>query len=168
VTEVAGGDPGRARERTGGSGDHEPLRSPEGDGLIRLSWGATSAFAVFALAGVAWPAARPLALAVDVVLFVAGCGAFLWAIAVAAQRSRTAEMGIGGLFFLAGSAPSDVRRHLLGSLGVQTAVALLTASLRLFTPLAGGILVPMLGLGLCGLWGARHGSFPARSQPSGR
>jgi hypothetical protein len=27
------------------------------------------------------------------------------------------------------------------------------------------VLVPMYGLGLSGLWGARHGSFPARTGP---
>ena len=35
--------------------------------------------------------------------------------------------------------------------------------IRPFTPLAFGILVPMLGLGLIALWGARHGTFPARA-----
>jgi hypothetical protein len=29
-----------------------------------------------------------------------------------------------------------------------------------------GILVPIFGLGLAGLWGARHGVFEARSVPS--
>ena len=35
------------------------------------------------------------------------------------------------------------------------------ASIRPFTAVAFGILAPMLGLGLMGLWGARHGRFPA-------
>jgi len=30
-----------------------------------------------------------------------------------------------------------------------------------------GILVPMLPLGLIGLWGARHGVFPPRRMPGG-
>jgi hypothetical protein len=45
---------------------------------------------------------------------------------------------------------------------VQIALAVLTASLRPFTPLAFGVLVPVYGLGLMGLWGARHGVFASR------
>ena len=66
-------------------------------------------------------------------------------------RSRREELSVAGLFLLSGSAPSDVRRLLLGALAVQTAVALATASVRPFTPLAFGVLVPTFGLGLCGL-----------------
>jgi hypothetical protein len=50
----------------------------------------------------------------------------------------------------------------MGSLGAQTAIALGTAAARPFTSVAFGILVPMFGLGLAGLWGARHGRFEAR------
>jgi hypothetical protein len=45
---------------------------------------------------------------------------------------------------------------------VQVVVALVTAIARPFTGLAFGILVPVFGLGLAGLWGARRGSFPSR------
>lgn len=137
----------------------------QGQGIVRLSWVGTAVFA--AVSGVAVVASRlqPFALALDVVFFLAGCGIFLWAIAVAAGRSRQVEMGIGGLFFLAGSAPAGVRRSLMASLATQVVVAFVTAGLRLFTPLAGGMLVPVLGLGLAGLWGARHGSFEARRMP---
>jgi hypothetical protein len=76
-------------------------------------------------------------------------------------------MGIGGLFFLAGSAPPAVQRSLLGSLGTQVVVSTVGAAVRPFTPLAFGTLAPMLGLALCGLWAVRHGLFPARaSEPA--
>jgi hypothetical protein len=55
-----------------------------------------------------------------------------------------------------------VRTNLLGALAAQVAVAVLTASVRPYTTLAFGTLVPVYGLGLCGLWAARHGSFGSR------
>lgn len=135
-------------------------------GLVRASWAGTAVFAVAAFAAVVVEHLEPISLGVDVVLFGLGCLAFLGAIVVAARRSREVEMGIGGLFFLAGSAPKQIRTHLLGALGVQVVVAFLTASLRIFTPLAGGMLVPVFGLGMAGLWGARFGEFPARRKAS--
>ncbi len=38
-------------------------------------------------------------------------------------------------------------------------------SIRLYSPLAFGFLVPVYGLGLCGLWGARYGTFEPRPVP---
>jgi hypothetical protein len=55
-----------------------------------------------------------------------------------------------------------VRRHLLASAAVEVVVALLTAGLRPYTGLAFGILVPVYGLGLAGLWGATRGTYEAR------
>lgn len=137
--------------------------------IIRASWAGTGLFAAVALAGVAVDALEPVALAVDIALFAVGTGIFLWALAAAAERSRTHEMGIGGLFFLAGAtAPREVKRHLLGSLAVQTALGFATAGAKPFTPMAGGVLVPMLGLALCGLWGAKLGRFGPRRLPPGR
>jgi hypothetical protein len=72
-----------------------------------------------------------------------------------------------GLFLLTGSAPPAVRRALLTCLGIQTVVAFATAAVRPFTPLAFGVLVPTLGLGACGLWAARHGTFPDRAGRGG-
>jgi hypothetical protein len=103
------------------------------------------------------------ALAVDAALFAAGCVLFAFAFFRAADRSRTQAIGIGGLFFLAGDvAPPHVRRRLIGALVVQTTVALVTAGVRLYTNLAAGTLVPVFGLGLCGLWAATHGRFDRR------
>ena len=108
-------------------------------------------------------AAPPLVL--DVALFAAGCVLFAVAFLRAADRSRTDAIGIGGLFFLAGDvAPPAVRRRLLGALAVQTVVGLATAGVRLYTNLAAGTLVPVFGLGLCGLWAARHGRFGPRTR----
>jgi hypothetical protein len=86
------------------------------------------------------------------------------AYATAVNRSRTDAIGIGGLFFLAGDvAPDTVRRNLLAALAAQTGVALVTAAARPFTSLAFGVLVPVYGLALTGLWAARRGRFEPRA-----
>lgn len=132
---------------------------------VTASLAGTVLLAVTAGAAVLTEAARPVAVAVALALFAAGIGLFFWAYAVAVQRSRTDAIGIGGLFFLAGdgTAPAPIRRALLGSLAAQTAVALATAAARPFTSLAFGVLAPLFGLALTGLWGARHGRFEPRS-----
>ncbi|MGD9797425.1 MAG: hypothetical protein AB7V15_04850 [Acidimicrobiia bacterium] len=84
------------------------------------------------------------------------------ALLLAAARSRRDAVDLAGLFFLTRSAPREVRLRLLGPLAVQVVVGLGTASVRPFTPLAFGVLVPVYGLGLCGLWAARAGRFPPR------
>jgi len=139
-------------------------RSPHnGRSIVLATWWATAAFAATALAAVVWRGARPVAATVALVLFAAGCAAFLSAYAVAVRRSRNESIGVGGLFFLGGDvAPVAVRRSLLGSLAAQGAVGLGTALARPFTSLAFGVLTPVVGLGLSGLWGARHGRFAPR------
>lgn len=141
---------------------------PPGERLRKVAVLGTATFVVSSTAGAVFPGplAAPSA-AVAVVLFVVGCGAFLWAYAIAIGRSRTEAIGIGGLYFLAGSGPRSVRRTLLGAFGVQVVAALATASVRPFTSVAFGILVPMYGLGLAGLWGARYGCFASHPPAEG-
>lgn len=140
------------------------MSGPRRDPIVRASWIGTAVFTVSAVAAVVTRAVTIPAAAVALGLFGAGIGTFFWAYAVAVSRSRTDAIGIGGLFFLAGAdtAPKEVKRALLASLGVQTLVALATAAARPFTTLAFGVLVPLYGLALTGLWGARHGRFGPR------
>jgi hypothetical protein len=107
-------------------------------------------------------------------LFTIGIAAFLWGYWTAVQRSREVEMSVAELYFLMGDAtPRRIKRIMLGCLTVQVVAALVTAIVRPSTPAAGGgsttgstlafgVLVPVLGLGLNGLWAARAGEFPAR------
>lgn len=140
-----------------------PADARPGWGLVRLSWAGTALFAVPAVLAVPVEDLRGASAGVDLVLFAAGVGAFLAAYARAVSRSRTHAIGIGGLFFLAGDvAPGWVRRHLLGSLAAQVVVSLGTAAAAPYTPMAFGVLVPMYGLGMAGMWGARHGAFGPR------
>jgi len=134
-----------------------------GRALIGASWAGTLAFTITAVIATVNPDSLGVpAVIVSVVLFAAGSVAMFWAFLIAVQRSRTDLIGMGGLYFGAGSAPPSVRLHLMSSLGVQVAVAFITASIRVFTTLAFGILVPVWGLGLAGLWCARHGEFAPR------
>ncbi|MEA2829168.1 MAG: hypothetical protein QOG43_3607 [Actinomycetota bacterium] len=136
-----------------------------GAGIVKAAWWGTALFVVVAVAAAVAPDTfAGLTLVVDAVLFAAGCVLFAFAFVRAADRSRTQAIGIGGLFFLAGDvAPADVRRHLIGALALQTTVGLVTAGVRLYTNLAAGTLVPVFGLGLCGLWAATHGRFDRRA-----
>ena len=134
----------------------------KGQAIVRVSWAGTAAVAITAIPAAAADSWMGQAVAVDLLLFVGGIAIFLWAYGIAVGRSRENEIGIGGLYFLQGTAPADVRNQLLGSLAAQTVIALATAGLRPFTPLAFGILVPVWGLGLSGFWGARYGTFGPR------
>ena len=146
----------------------DEVRDAGGGGEIRrAAWYGTAAFAVTAVTATVVDALQPLALVVDVVLFLAGCVAFVAAYLRAVNRSRTDSIAVTSLFFLAGSAPPAVRRSLLGALAAQVVLALATAIARPYTILAAGTLVPLYGLGLCGLWAARHGSFPRRPSEGG-
>jgi len=109
---------------------------------------------------------RPVAVAVDLGLFAVGCVTFLGAYAIAVSRSRTDEIGVASLYFLTNDvAPRPVRNRLWVTFAVQCVVAVTAASVRPFTTAAFSVLVPMFGLGLNGLWAARHGTFGARITP---
>ena len=149
-----------------GVDEREPPAAPAaGAGIRRAAWYGTAAFAVTAVAAVALEALDPVALVVDVLLFVTGVVVFVAAYARAVNRSRSESIAVTSLYFLAGSAPPEVRRSLLGALAAQILVGLATAIARPYTILAAGTLVPLYGLGLCGLWAARHGTFPPREEP---
>ena len=130
--------------------------------IVQASWLGTAAFVVTAALGVLVEDARPVAAAVALALFAAGTVVFLIALVRMAQRSRGHELSIGGVFLLQGSAPSSIRRHLLGAWTVQIVAAFAAAGLRPFTALAFGVLAPVYGIGLAGLWGATHGEFDRR------
>jgi len=140
--------------------------TPAGSRIIRATWGGTGLFVVMASAAAVAPDAMGTrAAVVDGALFVVGCIAFLLAYGRAIRRSGSEQLSVTGVYFLSGSAPAAVKRSLLGALAVQVVMAAVTASVRPYTSLAFGILVPVFGLGMTGLWGARYGEFPER-QPS--
>ena len=98
----------------------------------------------------------------SLVLFAVGTAVFFLAYAKAIGRSRYEAIGMGGLFFLTGSATRRVQVLLLGSLGVEVVVGFVATTVRIYTPVAFAVLVPMYGLGLAGLWSRDLGTFPPR------
>jgi hypothetical protein len=137
----------------------------DGAELISASWAGTAALAVTAIAadvspGTGW--AVPLVV-ISLALFAGGSAAMVWSYAIAVGRSRTDEIAVAGLYFLAGGAAApDVRRSLLGSLAAQCVIAFAAAAVRPFTAAAFALLGPVWGLGITGLWAARYGRFAPR------
>ncbi|MEM8704844.1 MAG: hypothetical protein AAGE98_00190 [Actinomycetota bacterium] len=137
-----------------------------GTRFFQLTWIGTVAFVITAVAAAISPSSFEIpAVAVALVLFLAGIVTMLWAFAIAVNRSRVDAIGVGGLYFGAGSTPRNVRLHLLGATTIQLIVGIATASVRPFTSLAFGTLVPIFGIGMMGLWTARHGEFEPTDDP---
>jgi hypothetical protein len=145
--------------------------SARNDPIVRGNLIGTAMFTVSAvIAAVVFNGpVRAVGVVVALVLFAVGIFAFIWSYITAVQRSRTDEIAVAQLYFLAGgSTPKHFKRMMLGALTVQIVVALSTAIARNRTDgragstLAFGILVPMFGIGLNGLWCSRNGSFAAR------
>jgi hypothetical protein len=142
-----------------GAAARDPQR---GERIIIVSWVANSLFAATAIpAALGVSAFDVAAIAVALGLFAISLGVWCWAFAVAlARTTRGDDVVVASMFLVQGPAPKRVRVHLFGSLGVCIAVTATTAAAEPF-----GILVPMLPLGLLGLWGALHGVFPPRRTP---
>jgi hypothetical protein len=99
-----------------------------------------------------------VAVGVSLALFLGSLPIWLYAYGLAVTRTaRGDDITVSGLFFLNKSAPTPVRRHLLGALVVCLAITAATAAENPFS-----VLVPMLPLGFAGLWAARHGTYPPR------
>ena len=143
-----------------------PALSRASESLIRAAFVGTALFIVTASTAVFVKPVRVVAMVVAGTLFFAGIAAFFAAYFRAVARSRDVVLGVGGIYFLSGSAPRAVQVKLLGAVAVQSAVGLATASLRPYTSLAFGMLVPMFGVGITGLWGALYGRYPERPGPS--
>lgn len=139
--------------------------------IVRLNVAATVVFTL-ATTLAAWlfsPWMRVGIVVVDLTLFAIGVVGFLWGYFAAVQRSRTDEISVAELFLLMGNvAPKPVQRVMAWCLAVQVVVGLAGAIVRNSTDgkpgstLAFGVLVGMCGLGLNGLWAARHGYFAPR------
>jgi len=141
-----------------------------GDVIIAANLIGTVAFTITAItAAVVYSTASQWVGAITAMsLFAVGVFAFLWSFWNVVQRSREQLIGVTQVYLLVGSpTPTRVRWRMLGLLAVQVVVAMATALGRAKdldgspgTSLAVGVLVPMFGIGLNGLWSAYHGVFP--------
>jgi hypothetical protein len=112
--------------------------------------------AVPAAAGVS--ALDGVAVGVPFALFILGTGIMVWSFLLGlARTTRGDNVVVSNLYLLTGSTPRRVQVHLFGALAASVAAA---AALAAFNPAV--VLVPILPLGLNGLWAARHGTFPPR------
>ena len=148
------------------------MDSVKGVTIIRVNAIFTALFFVTAGLAVAffeqpW---KVIAVVVCLASFSIGVCAFLWGYWSAVQRSREDNISVAAMYFLIDQcAPKSVARQMNGLLALQVIIGLVTAGMRSSTDgksgstLAFGILVPMLGLGLNGLWAAFHGQFAPRS-----
>ncbi len=136
-----------------------------GRAIVRASWASNLLFAVTAIpVAVGVDAFDGPAVGVALALFAVALGVWVYAFAIAVGRTAQGDdVVVGNLFLMQGPAPRAVRWHLFGSFALCLAITAGTASGDPF-----GVLVPMLPLGFVGLWGARHGTFPARKQPATR
>ena len=143
------------------------LLARQGPGIIRFGWVANLLFALTAIpvaAGV--DDLLGVAITVALLLFLVSVGVFVYALLLAfARSSRGDNVVVANLFFLQGSAPKSIRYRFLWMFLVCLAIAAGTAAWEPF-----GVLVPMLPVGLAGMWAARYGVFFPRptAQPRGR
>jgi hypothetical protein len=137
-----------------------------GRGIFRASWASNVVFAVAVVpVALGVEALDTPAIVVSVALFLVSLAVWVYAFLVAASRSAHGDdVTVGRMYLVDASAPRDAQWQLYGSLGVCVVIAAATAVANPF-----GVLVPMLPLGLVGLWGARHGRYPPRpAYPQGR
>jgi hypothetical protein len=130
-----------------------------GPAIIRTSWIGNVIFALTAIpAALGVDAFDPVSAITALALFAVSIGIWVWAFAIAVARSsRGDNIAVGNLFLFEGQVPKGIRSQLFSSVGVCLVITALTAAADPF-----GVLVPMLPVGLVGLWGARHGVFPLR------
>lgn len=142
----------------------EVRESPVGAGLVNLTALGTGALVLTSGAATAFPDAFGAAhAAFSCGLFAIGTVGLLWAYALGVGRSRTDDVNLGGLFFLAApAAPHRERRLFRLALAVEIVVVVAAAAMHPFSVVAFGVLAPMFALGLMGMWGGRHASFPPR------
>jgi len=132
----------------------------KGRGILVFGWIANAFFALSAVPAAITSDDTLVAVAIGTaaVLFFVAIGAFVYAFALAVARTtRGDNVAVANLFFLQGSAPGAVQRRFLALFLVCLLIAAGTAAWEPF-----GVLVPMLPVGLAGVWAARYGTFPRR------
>lgn len=150
-----------------------------GRATVRANVIATTVFAVACVVALLWRHrgwAEAGFVGLSLVLFAVGVATALVAYAGAVERSRTSDIGVAALYLLSGPvAPRTLKWRMHGAWAVQIVGALTVGILGSIglgsgqrNVLAFGSLVPMLGIGLNGLWSSRHGSFGPRQLPQKR
>jgi hypothetical protein len=141
--------------------------------VIRVDVAGTAVFVIALVVAVPYRShrfAQFLIGGVSMALFAIGVASTLWAYARALERSRVEEVGVANLYLLTGpTAPKAVRRTMTSALATQIVAAVVGAWIGVvgldtgeLNALAFGVLVPMFGIGMNGVWAALHGSYGPR------
>ncbi len=127
--------------------------------IIRASWISNLLFLAGSLPAILDVAnGSGIAAVVCLALFAVSLAIWVWAFAIALSRnSQGDDIAVGSLFLVEGNVDRTARRALYWSFTVSLVITGFAAGSNPFA-----VLVPMLSLGFVGLWGARHGAFPAR------
>lgn len=134
-----------------------------GEASLKVAIVVTVVFALVQTAAVIAPEGfmGGVSVAWSVACFTVGSAVFLWAVWIAAARSRDEPVTVAGVVWLIGTVPAATARILRSVLLAQVVIAVVTASIRPFSAVAFGVLMPMFGLGQIAWYGARHGVFSA-------
>ena len=130
-----------------------------GKAIVVIAWATLGLFAAVVIPdALGVDALDTPAAALSLGIFLASLPVWMYAFGKVLVRSaRGDEIAVASWVFLQGSAPPDVRKHLLGATVACIVLAFATAWANPFS-----VLVPMFHLGLAALWGARHGTYPPR------
>ncbi|MBM3671694.1 MAG: hypothetical protein FJW86_05885 [Actinobacteria bacterium] len=130
-----------------------------GGRIIATSWASNLLFAATAVPhALGVDSFKAPAVATALLLFALSMVVWPWVFAAAFTRSAQGDdIVVANLFLTVGDAPREVRMQLFWALAVNVVIAIGTTASEPF-----GALVPMLSLGLVGLWAARYGRFPPR------
>lgn len=136
-------------------------RMAEGRAIVVTSWASNLVLAVAVLPPVVGvDAFEGVSVAVSMVSFLVSMVVWVWALVAAALRTtRGDDVQVGSLFLVQGAVAGTPRRSLYLSFGVSMVITVIAAAADPFV-----VLAPMLPLGFVGLWGARHGVYPARTE----
>jgi hypothetical protein len=155
----------------------DDVTRPTASRVIRGDLAGTALFVIALLIAVPFRShrfAQFLIGGVSMGLFTIGVATTLWSYARALERSRVDEVGVANLYLLTGpTAPKPVRRVMIGALATQIVAAVIGAWIGVvgldkgeLNALAFGVLVPMFGIGMNGVWAAIHGSYGPRVRPA--
>ena len=142
-------------------------RTDDGRAIVVTSWASNLVLAIAVLPPVVGVGAfEGVSVAVSMVSFLVSMVVWVWALVLAALRTtRGDDVQVGSLFLLQGEVAGTPRRSLYLSFGACMVITVIAAASDPFV-----VLAPMLPIGFVGLWGARHGVYPARTgtTPTGR
>ncbi|MGZ6955622.1 MAG: hypothetical protein ACXVLO_07195 [Acidimicrobiia bacterium] len=132
---------------------------PPGRRIVAASWISNAVFLAGSLPALLGSAGgKRLSAGICLALFAVSLVVWIGAFAVAVARSSQGDdIAVGSLFLVEGKVRGTPRRSLYGAFLVSLGVTAIAASSNPFA-----VLVPMLTLGLVGLWGARHAEYPRR------